>query len=61
VIVALLLRISDDARRPAPDPSAEILATPAVGVPVEAGRPGTGPGDDEPTVALRRTSGGGRP
>jgi cell division protein FtsW (lipid II flippase) len=60
VIVALLLRISDDARRPAPDPSAELLATPSVGVPVDGAGTAGPVGDDQPTVALRRTTGGGR-
>lgn len=62
LIVALLLRISDDARRPAPAMRATVLTpdggTPsAVGgppfVPVEQGRDDQ-PGDDQPTQALGR-------
>ncbi|HEY0188098.1 MAG TPA: FtsW/RodA/SpoVE family cell cycle protein [Cellulomonas sp.] len=64
VIVALLLRISDDARRPAPELSGDPVPTPSVGVPIGAGASGAAtaatpaPGDDQPTERLRRTSGG---
>lgn len=68
IVVALLLRISDDARRPAPDPGV-LLSTPAGGLPVgldEAPVIAVGPDapmpvpDDQPTQALRRSGGGGR-
>ena len=45
VIVALLLRISDEARRPAP--SMKPALTPVVGTPVVAGD------DDQPTEIVR--------
>jgi cell division protein FtsW (lipid II flippase) len=75
IIAALLLRISDDARRPAPEPGGELLSTPAGGIPLDddarnpvavAGPPDddarrrAAAGDDQPTEQLRRTSGGGR-
>jgi len=59
VIVALLLRISDDARRPAP--AVRTTLTPDHGTPVvvagrRPGSPGGAAGDDEhPTVRLRGT------
>ncbi|MEN1974262.1 FtsW/RodA/SpoVE family cell cycle protein [Cellulomonas sp. P4] len=65
LIAALLLRISDDARRPAPEVSGPLLSTPAGGIPLddEAVAPvrvaGASPTDDQPTERLRRTSGGG--
>lgn len=69
IVVALLLRISDDARRPAPDPGV-LLSTPAGGLPVgaDASTPvlAVGPDapmpvpDDQPTQALRRSGGGSR-
>ncbi|HYQ75038.1 MAG TPA: FtsW/RodA/SpoVE family cell cycle protein, partial [Cellulomonas sp.] len=62
IIAALLLRISDDARRPAPDPVGELLSTPSGGLPLDedARNPVAVAGDDQPTEQLRRTSGGGR-
>jgi cell division protein FtsW (lipid II flippase) len=63
IVAALLLRISDDARRPAPEVTGLLLQTPAGGIPLddEARNPVAvaGPGDDQPTEQLRRTTGGG--
>ncbi|WP_454050500.1 FtsW/RodA/SpoVE family cell cycle protein [Cellulomonas sp. Marseille-Q8402] len=70
-IAALLLRISDDARRPAPEPGGDLLTTPSGGIPLDSDArnpvavagPAEGPrdtsGDDQPTERLRRTTGGG--
>lgn len=66
VVVALLLRISDDARRPAPVLTGELVATPAAGLnigmaPARAladATPKVAPTDDQPTQALRRSDGG---
>jgi len=71
IIAALLLRISDDARRPAPELGGDPLSTPAGGIPLDDDAHGpvavAGPpradlpaGDDQPTERLRRSSGGGR-
>lgn len=66
VVVALLLRISDDARRPAPVLTGDVVQTPAGGLsigmaPARALADATGkiaPTDDQPTQALRRSDGG---
>ncbi len=65
VIAALLLRISDDARRPAPALTGPLLATPAAGIPLDEpddeaddARPFVRPTDDQPTQQLRRSGGG---
>ena len=68
IVVALLLRISDDARRPAPVLTGDIVATPAGGLslgtaPARAladSMPQVTPTDDQPTQALRRSDGGDR-
>lgn len=61
IIAALLLRVSDDARRPAPEVGGLLLETPAGGIPLdeEARNPVAvaGPGDDQPTEAFRRDGG----
>jgi cell division protein FtsW (lipid II flippase) len=74
IIAALMLRVSDDARRPAPEPVGDLLHTPSGGIPLDSdarnpvavagpAEPSTPreprPGDDQPTERLRRTSGGG--
>jgi cell division protein FtsW (lipid II flippase) len=64
IVAALLLRISDDARRPAPEVRGPLLSTPAGGLALDGSGPAPARGaepDDRPTEQLRRTTGGGRP